>query len=36
MSLFLEQLSSKTLPTTNIDKDAGKKEPTYTARGNVS
>jgi hypothetical protein len=26
----------KTLPTTNVGEDAGRKEPSYTAGGNVS
>jgi hypothetical protein len=32
----LEQLSSKTPPTTNVGQDVGKKEPSHTAGGNVS
>jgi hypothetical protein len=32
----LELLSSKTPPTTNVSNDVGKKEPSYTARGNAS
>jgi hypothetical protein len=32
----LEQLSSKTPQTTNVGEDVRKKEPSYTAGGNVS
>jgi hypothetical protein len=33
---MLEWLSSRTLPTTNVGEDVGKKEPSYTAGGNVN
>jgi hypothetical protein len=35
-SLLLEQLPSRTLTTTNVGEDVGKKEPSHTAGGNVS
>jgi hypothetical protein len=35
-SLLLEWLPSRTQTTTNVDEDVGKKEPSYTAGGNVS
>jgi hypothetical protein len=35
-STLLEYLSSKTPPTTDVGEDVGKKEPSYTAGGNVS
>jgi hypothetical protein len=33
---MVEWLSSRTLSTTNAGMDVGKKEPSYTAGGNVS
>jgi hypothetical protein len=33
---LVEWLSSRTPPTTNVGKDTEKKEPSYTAGGNVS
>jgi hypothetical protein len=33
---LLEWLPSRTPPTTNVDKDLGKEEPSYTAGGNVN
>jgi hypothetical protein len=35
-SLLLEQLPSRTQITTNVGENAGKKEPSYTAGGNIS
>jgi hypothetical protein len=35
-SLLLEWLASRTPPTAYVGKDMGKKEPSYTAGGNVS
>jgi hypothetical protein len=32
----VELLPSRTAPTTNVGENAGKKEPSYTAGGNVS
>jgi hypothetical protein len=33
---MLELLLSRTPPITNVGEDMGKKEPSYTANGNVS
>jgi hypothetical protein len=35
LPLLVEWLSSRTPPSTNVGKDVGKKEPSYTAGGNV-
>jgi hypothetical protein len=35
-SLLLEYLQSRTPTRTNVGKDLGKKEPSYTADGNIS
>jgi hypothetical protein len=35
-SLLLEWLPSRTLETTNVGEDVGKKEPSYIAGGNVN
>jgi hypothetical protein len=35
-SLLLERLASRTQTTTNVGEDVGKKEPSYTADGNVN